>query len=359
MRRNPTTLMIAEEAQVSRASVYAVLNSPSKTNIGVSGEKRRRILEVAKKLGYVRNATAQSLKTGKYNSIAVVAQSIAHAQFYRFFNTFDRMAGHHGYFTFLTSSEYDFEQERHKLNAILEQGVDALVIGLLHHEQNHDILQKYYRRHIPVIILGNVLGKNRDAILVGFDEAAGARKIAEYLYDAGLDRIAYFKWFNDDRFKDSGFDARANYFKTACTQLDPNYTPEIFSCRREDQECAGEALVAQLLEQHRNQPLSRAIICSNDILAVDTIAALNRHGLKVPADIAVIGYDNLNKTNKFMFSLTTLDLPFEQLAESCWQVLEKRLNGSSPTDRIEPVMVAPKLLIRESSPAQETHAILN
>lgn len=346
--------MIAREANVSRASVYAVLNSPANTNIGVSEEKRKRILKVAQRLGYVRNATAQSLKTGKYRSIGVVAQSIAHAQFYRFFNTFDELACNNGYFTFLTSSEYDYERENKKLNAILEQGVDALIIGLLHHEKNFETLKKYYQRNIPVIILGNVLGKNQQAMLAGFDEAAGALKIAEYLYASNLSQLAYFKLFNEEDLNGTGFDARANYFKAACNQVFGNSSIKMFSCSRNDLNQAGDVFTKQFLDKYSDRRLPQAVICSNDVLAFETINAFTRMGIKVPEDIAVIGYDNLNIAGSNL-ELTTLDLPFEQLAESCWNLLHPFFNDNTPENKPEPVMISPKLLIQETSPFIDQH----
>lgn len=350
MQKNPTTTMIAKEANVSRASVYAVLNSPTNTNIGVSEHKRRHIMEAAKKLGYIRNAAASSLKTGKYKSIAVVAQSIAHAQFYRFFNTFDRLAGDNSYFAFLSSSEYSFEQERNKLNAILEHGVDALVIGLLHHEHNYETLKKYYRRGIPVVILGGARGKNRDAIVAGFDEAAGGRIIAEHLYDTGVSRIAYFKILCDQDMNGAGLEARESYLKTACLQICGKHEFESFSCGREDIDNAGEVIVQKFLDSHKDRPLPQTVVCYNDTLALECIQAFNNRGVRIPDDIAIVGYDNLNATNKSMLPLTTLDLPFERLGESCWNLLQPYLFGQIPANKPEPILLSPKLIIRESSP---------
>ena len=350
MQKNPTTTMIAKEANVSRASVYAVLNSPTNTNIGVSERKRRHIMEAAKKLGYIRNAAASSLKTGKYKSIAVLAQSIAHAQFYRFFNTFDQLAGDNSYFAFLSSSEYSFEQERNKLNAILEHGVDALVIGLLHHEHNYETLKKYYRRGIPVVILGNVLGRNREALLAGFDEAAGGRKIAEHLYASGISRIAYFKILCDQDMNGAGLEARESYLKAACLQICNNHEFESFSCGREDINNAGEVIVDKFMDFYKNKTLPQAVVCHNDTLALECIQAFNNRGVRVPDDIAIVGYDNLNATNKSMLPLTTLDLPFEQLAESSWNLLYPYLCGDVPQEKPEPALLPPKLLVRYSSP---------
>jgi len=360
MANNPTMSMIAREANVSRTAVYAVLNAPSKTNVGVSDEKRQHIMDAAARLGYVRNATAQSLKTGKYNSIAVLAQSIANAQFYRFFNTFDRLVSAAGYFTFLTTSEFDFEQERRKLSSILEQGVDALVVGLLHQDRNGDILQKYYQRNIPVIILGNVLGRNQDAMLAGFDEAAGARKIAEYLYNLDFSRIAYFKLLNDPRFKGSMFDARANYFTAACTQIMPDADLKIFSADNGGADLDGEVMVDAMLKKCGRGHLPQAVVCSNDLLAVNTVIALRRHGIKVPEDISVIGYDNLNEANPSMLPVTTLDLPYEKLAGRCWDLLLPRLNDRDDAERHDPVLVAPHLIVRQTSMKPENkHVLLN
>ncbi len=354
MAQKPTTTMIAREANVSRASVYAVLNSPANTNIGVSEEKRKRILKVAQQLGYVRNATAQSLKTGKYRSIGVIAQSIAHAQFYRFFNTFDEQACKNGYFTFLTSSEFDCKREEQKLNAILEQGVDALVIGLLHHEKNYETLKKYYQRNIPVIILGNVLGRNQQAMLAGFDEAAGALKIAEYLYASDLSQLAYFKLFNEEDLQGTGFDARANYFTAACNQVFGDCSIDMFSCSKNDLRHAGDAFAKQFMKKYNDRRLPQAVICSNDVLAFDTINAFTHMGIKVPEDISVIGYDNLNIAGSNL-ELTTLDLPYEQLAESCWNLLQPFLDDNAPETKPEPVMISPQLLIRETSPCINQH----
>lgn len=342
MSINPTMTMIAKEAKVSRTSVYAVLNSPANTNIGVSEEKRKRILEAAKTLGYVRNSAAQSLKTGKYFSIAILAQTISHAKFYRFFSTFDKLATDNGYFTFLVSSELDYERERQKLNAILEQGVDALVVGMLDDERNNDLFAQYIRRNIPVLVLAD---KNlaQGTFMAGFDEMGGACRLAEYLKTVGMTRLAYFRL-------DGLFVARLSKFKKACDLIIKDFSLDDFSCPGSKENSAGEQLTVELLKKYSRDNLPQAILCCNDQLASQTILALQDKGIRVPEDISVIGCDNQDEFNRQMLPLTTIDLPFEELAEVCWTIVEKALSKKISAVETAPVLISPKLIVRSSSP---------
>jgi len=342
MKKSPTTTMIAKEAGVSRASVYAVLNSPENTNIGVSEKKRKLIMDVADKLGYVRNAAASSLRSGKYCSVAVLAQSISNAGFYRFFDAFDQSATRCGYFSFLVSSEMDFARERQKLEAILEQGVDALVVGLLDHEQNQDVLQKYYQRNIPVVVLGNTIGRNHKAVLAGFDEAAGARKIAQYLYQLGYSRFAYFGF-------DKIYTARYEYFKAACTQIYPEFSLKQYICPDNSYSVGITETVEKMLLASKDC-LPDAIVCINDLIAFEVLKILSTKGIQIPKDLSVIGCDNMVHEQNMIAELSTLDLPYDTLAQECWGMLKSIFDGNQNNAYTEPLLVPPQLLIRDTSP---------
>ncbi len=346
--KKPTVQEIARKAKVSRAAVYAVLNATRPTNIGISEEKRKRVLEVANTLGYVRNELARSLVTGKTYTIGVQVHSLKTHFYTDFFTFLDDACYQDGYSVFITSSEYNAAREVRNLKAFLSKRVDAVVVARNQPHHNDDVLQQLIAQGTPVILLGEVDVPDLAYPVVGFDEPMVGRLAAEHLWTLGHRNVLYLNagQTNDD--SQRIHQIRWRNFSTAWARLSEGRNPNLFEAR--DTMHGGNEL-AEHLKSIAKHDLPTAIACSTDRLALSAMSALRFHQMSVPQNISVIGCDDITAAAEASVPLTTVRLPTETLAKAMWELLQSKFLQSpdalpSKPDRL---IVQPELIVREST----------
>ncbi len=345
-RKTPVILEIARKANVSRAAAYAVLNSTKPSTIGVSEEKRRRVLEVAKEFGYVRNELARSLVTGKTFTIGVLVHSLKNHFFTDFFTYLDDLCYQAEYSASFANSEFNPDREARHLRAFLARKVDALVIVRDPLHRNDDLLTQIARQGIPVITIGELADQTLLYPNVTFDEALGDRLAAEHLWSQGHRKILYFSAGKTTESLSVIHHWRWENFSAAWNRLTGQQAYDHFQTA--DTIHGGNELgeyLAHLVAKDR----PTAVACSTDRLAISLISALRVHNLSVPEDISVIGFDDIDAAAELSVPLTTVRLPTPKLARETWTLLQKIFQAPpGPSDSPRCVIVEPELIVRQS-----------
>jgi LacI family transcriptional regulator len=347
-RKTPVILEIARKANVSRAAAYAVLNSTKPSTIGVSEEKRRRVLEVAKEFGYVRNELARSLVTGKTFTIGVLVHSLKNHFFTDFFTCLDDLCYQAGYSASFANSEFNPDREARHLRAFLAKKVDALVIVRDPFHRNEDLLKQVARQEIPVITIGELADQNLLYPNVTFDEALGDRLAAEFLWTQGHRKILYFSAGKTTDSLSLIQHLRWENFSAAWTRLTGD--PILDHFQTTDTIHGGNEL-GEYLAKLPAEKRPSAVACSTDRLAISLISALRVHNLRVPEDMSVIGFDDIDAAAELAVPLTTVRLPTQKLAQSVWTLLQKNFQdpqGWIPSRAPECMIVDPELIVRKS-----------
>jgi len=333
---------IARKAKASRAAVYAVLNGTVGTTIGVSVERRDRILAAAKEVGYVRNDLARSLATGRTYTIGVLVHSLKDHFFTDFFNHLDEICVGDGYSVFLANSEFDPDREARSLRAFLTKKVDGLVIAKDPRHRNEELLAQIHRAGILIVTLGELSGPRRKYPNATFDEGAGDRLAARHLWDLGHRRVLYF----DGRKRGDSYSIihrmRWEEFSRAWRALGGTGLREFQTA---DTTHGGVELVEHMSSLRPDQQPT-AIGCSSDRLAISVISSLRLRGRRVPDEVSVMGFDDIEAAAECAVPLTTIRLPVAKLATGAWRLLKERLEGKNEAND---VVIEPELVIREST----------
>ena len=350
-RPRPLVLEIARKAHASRAAVYAALNGGSRpSTIGVSPEKRERILAVARELGYTCNDLARSLATGKTHTLGVLVHSLKNNFYADLFIHLDDLCCQDGYSVFIANSEFDSAREARYLRAFHAKKVDALVIARDPAHRNNDLLEQLATAGIPVITLGEISTAHLPYPNVVFDEAQGDRLAAEHLWALGHRRVLHF---NAGKVGDSSQAIqllRRREFAKAWKTLGGR-TLQRFETA--DPLSGGNELAEFLIGRPR-AAWPTAIVCSSDRLAIRAISALRSHRIMVPDDLSVIGFDDIDAAAEFVVPLTTIRLPTRTMAEGVWTLLSERLRAPrSPHGKTasppRQIVIAPELVVRQST----------
>ncbi len=323
---------VARLAEVSTATVSRALNRPD----SVSDALRRRVLEAVDQLGYVPHGAARALASRRTRTIGAIVPTIDNAIFSLGLQHLQERLSGYGYTLLLASSDYDQGREQREVMALLEKGVDGLI--LVGEEHDSRVYQRLERHKTPHV---NIWIHNPESRYpsVGFDNHGAARNLANYVLDIGHRRIAMIAGINrgNDRAVArtrgiaDALEARGLSFHQG------QYEERSYSIE-EGRKAAGSFLSAA------SPPT--AIVCGNDILALGALFECISRGIRVPEDISITGYDGIDLAAHVSPALTTVHIPCAEMGEVAADFLAARLEGRSVAEK---TCLGTDLVIRSST----------
>ena len=335
-RKRPTQADVAELASVSQAMVsYVVNNTPS---ISIPEETRKRVLDAVHRLGYVPHSTARSLRTRKTSTVAGILPDITNPFYPAFERGIQDVAEIHGY-NLITCNTDGIEEKELRYLGLAEQGrVDGLVAVLFHVSAHR--LRALLERGIAIVRLEparkDVGPLPLDNIYV--DNAAAAQAATSYLIERGHRTIAMLAGQNGPQQR------RVLGYRQALVAHGLAVDEALIRGDGFKEENGYHAMREVL----KHAPCPTAIFAANDLIAMGAVAALRHAGLRVPDDIAVVGFDDIPAAKLVTPSLTTISQFPEQLGRRAAAMLFERLEGTATGGgRCE--LMPHQLIVRESA----------
>lgn len=329
-RRKPSITDVARIAGVSFQTVSRVINNAS----DVSAETRRRVLEVIEETGYRRNRVATALKTSRSSSIGIVASDSARFGPIGTLVALEKEARLQGYGTTVVTVEEPYAGSMEDaLEALEDLGVAGIaviapLVSMAAPVRNAKV-------QVPVEVIAAGVSSTPNFVTSSEDQELGARMVTEHLIDLGHTDIAHFGGASD------WFDATARKRGWEAALSQAGLAPGLFI---EGDWSPGFAYRAglDLVDEHR---LPGAIFAASDHTALGLIRAFTERGLRIPDDISVVGFDDVEGSDYFSPPLTTVRQDFSALAKSSLNVLLAVIEGRD----VEPSMGAPTLVVRASA----------
>lgn len=351
--RTCTQQDIAKAAGVSQRAVASVVgNGANKSGARVSEETRKLILEVAKKMNYRPHRQAQLLRGVKSKTIGIIkplevaSLHVEKAQHAR------RMIYDKGY-SIMTSEHVDGGWLERNIHAAIDAKVEGVILLGFFSETEYPLLQKLTKAGIPVVAMPG--GGLPPFPCVTTDHRQGVYDLVCHLVKSGHKRLFYtapavlksekehLNWTNSERL--AGF---YQGVKDACLK---NYKILHVDWRqqadhtRSDIYYAGRLLAEELLSFKK---FPDAVLCSNDNWALGAIGHLQRAGVNVPKDIAVVGFDGMVVGEHICPSITTILQDAELLAKTAVEWLFRLIEGEKPDAHNQLINVPGELIVRES-----------
>lgn len=314
----PTLEDVAREANVSTATVSRCLNLPDK----VTEKTRNRVMAAVKSLGYSPNFGARALAAKRTNTIGAVVPTLENAIFARGLQAFQEEVTRNGATLLVASSSYQQELEEEQIRNLVARGADALL--LIGDDRSEEIYSFLKKRGIPWVIAWNFKDVPGHCF-VGFNNQSAAKEITEMAIKLGHTRIAMIAGITrgNDRARD-----RLLGVKDAIIE---NGLPiEYFSVIEAQYSFAdgGDAIETLL----KNKPRPTLVICGNDILAVGAIKRLKSLGIKVPEDISITGFDDIEVASVVEPELTTVHVPHRAMGTIAAASLLKMVKQDDPCE---------------------------
>ncbi len=333
---------VARLADCAPATVSRVLNNPDK----VSPDKRTRVEAAMRELGYVRNHAARALRSQRSNMVGVLIPTLDYALYARMVGAANDTLSSAGISTLIATYGYDLDAEIREAQQLLERGAEALIlVGDNHRLELHEMLERF---GVPCVCtyVSNPKGTHPT---VGFDNADAAGKLAQHIAHLGHRRIAVISGLtkDNDRTTERLEGIRAELARHSIELPDAMVAESAYSIYDGRKACA--------LLLSRNDPPPTAIVCGNDILALGALAECQARGLRVPQEVSVVGFDNIEFSAHASPPLTTIDVPAEEMGKSAASFVLGRLGGDDVTLH-NPVEV--ELILRGSSaPAMRRNSV--
>lgn len=310
-----TVATVAAEAGVSTATVSRVLTGSK----SVSAQTSARVLAAAEKLRYSGNSIAKALRQNSTGNIGMLVPSISNP----FFTSLVEQVEHHlaqaGLNLFLCDSRNLVATEETRLRSLTQGSVDGILVSPVDENRSAAALQRA-SDIVPIVQIDRRVGAV-DTDWVGLDDAHAMRLIAQHLADRGVRIVAFVtSIMGSSSALDRLQSARASCAELGIAMPDDLVLDGDFSLEW------GATAADGLLDSGRDLP--DAIICSDDLIALGLSGRLAERGIRVPDDVRVTGFDDIEYASLNVPSLTTLRQPLTQIAAEAVRLLQENIQSA-------------------------------
>lgn len=306
---------------------------------GVSDALRERVLATAAQLGYRPNASAVALRTRRSNVLGLLIRNLRNPHFLDVIDGFDETCAKAGYDVMVGSSRYDPEREQELLDAFADRSVDGLAIAPIGASRRVRVWAKATGR--PIVLLNanpGAAGGGRTAMTVRSDDVAAIDLAVRHLVGLGHRRLAMVA-APEDKTPDP---VRLDRFTLLGRRLG-------FTARAVVSELSEAAVREAVGRELRRAPRVRptAVITNSDYLAHAVYLAATDRGLRIPADLSVLGHDDLPTSASLSPALSTIAVDRREIGERAAGLLIATLRDGRPAGRS--ITVPVRLRVRAST----------
>lgn len=336
MKKQQATLKeIALQLNISISTVSRALNNPS----AINKKTRRAVRRVAKKLNYEPNLVAQSLRKSKTNTLGVIVPELNTHFFSATLSGIQHVALKSGYNVIICQSNESYEMEKNKIQTLISSRVDGLLISLSRETSDYSHLASYFDRGIPLVFFDRVC-EAISTSKVTVDDHDGAFKATEHLIQQGCRRIAHLSGpvaLTISQSRLQGYlDALEKY------HIEPEQELIIRTSFSESDVAEQMKILLDLATP------PDAIFAFSDIVAFQAIKVLKERSVKIPDDIAIVGFTNTPESALISPSLTTVAQPAYQMGKIAASHMLEQIY--SPEKYIpQELILKTELLVRNSS----------
>jgi LacI family transcriptional regulator len=325
---------VATLAEVSLGTVSHYINHPSK----VSAEKRERIQKAIDQLGFVRNNAAWQLRLGRSGTIAYIAPDVSNPFFATIAEGVEQRAAAQGLSVFISNSNRSRAREDAYLELFESQRVQGMLVSS--HHPIDDRLALIKSRGIPTVLIGQHAA-DPEQPSVSIDDITGGYMAARHLVELGRQRIAFVGGPLGIRQVADRLEGAGNAIKDH-----PTVTLEVVNGTNRTIAEGREIGRALLARPAANRP--DAVFAVNDLLALGILQVLVLGGVRVPEDVALVGYDDIEFGEASIIPLTTIRAPHEGFGFAAVDLLVNEMS-EEPTDAPKQVIFQPELVVRAST----------
>lgn len=340
MKKGPATLRdIARKLNISVSTVSRALGgSPD-----INKDTRKAVVEMARQLNYEPNQVAQNLRKNKTSTLGIIIPDVATHFFSANLSGIQEVAARKGYKVMICQSNESYQEEISNIHTLVSSRVDGLIISLSKETSDYDHLKTLYARGIPMVLFDRVCDEI-DTSRIMVDDRDGAFRATEHLIQMGCRRIAHLSGpenLSISRNRLQGYLEALKHYKIPVQGELVQHS----SLTEEDLMSRVNALL-----DLPNPP--DAIFAINDPAAIQAMLVIKQRGLRIPEDVALVGFNDEPVTALVDPSITTIAQPAYQMGQLAARHVLEQIN--KPDEFIpQKVVLKTELIIRNSSKKQQ------
>lgn len=336
LKKEVTIYDIAKKLNVSTATVSRALNN----SLSISERTRKKVHEAARELGYRHNSFAKNLRKQKSHTIGVIIHELVSSFTTSVLGGIEKVTTEAGYDLIIAHSSEKMEKEIKNANNLFHKRVDGVIASLSFNTDRLDHFNPFFEKGIPLVFFDRV-EENVPGTKVIIDNYRGGYESTKHLLDQGCRNVAivtgpqlrnvYKKRFSGyrDALLDAGKSFREDY--VIINELDYQ---------------SGVDAALQIL---RLEPVPDGVFVTNDLTAASFMKTIKDHGISIPEDMAVAGFNNDNISLLVEPELTTVNYDGFLIGEVAATQLIGHLSGKSAVGQLSTIIVNSELIIRKSS----------
>ncbi|MEH7608308.1 LacI family DNA-binding transcriptional regulator [Priestia megaterium] len=330
-RKKVTITEVAKEAGVSLATVSRIFNN-KEGKIKISETTKQKVLKAAAHLGYQTNPFAAALRAQKTGIIGILIRDLKDPFLIELLKKVQQQVQSRGMDVLIGHTDYEETTAERQLNVMMNHWFDGVIL-LDYVAAQHpfvDVLKQYQTPYV------SLTGDASYALwpIVHVDDAVGMQLAVAHLTDLGHKNIGFVGKAV------SGVEHRLSLFYQYVPSANAMFVKEDMNNSDELYQFINE------LAHHPEPPT--ALICATDYIALKVIHCAWQNGLHVPADLSVIGFDDITEASEAHPPLTTIHQPMEKMAEKAVNLLLQQIQDQQEIDQIQYKM-APVLVERETT----------
>lgn len=294
------------------------------------------IKQAAKEMGYIGNSSASYLRSGISKSIAIILGDISNPHFSIMVREIERFIKKSGYTTFILNTDEDEENEYRAILSAVQKNVDGIILCPV--QKSHDNIRFLQRTGVPFVLIGRRFS-DEDADYVVCDDVNGGTIATKHLLDLGHRNILFLNGplhISSARERLQGYEKAFSESGIPCRQ-------ELIHSGSVRTGGWGDSLKKSFGEH----PEITAVLAFSDMIAWESVLSLNQTGLRVPEDISVVGFDNIQSKFMFPMLLTTVSSSKSTMAKTAAKLLLDKIRTNTKTQN--QIVIDTKLIVREST----------
>jgi LacI family transcriptional regulator len=334
--KHATIFDIAQKLGISPSTVSRALND----NPNINKDTKKRVKQIAEEMDFFPNSIAKSLKNKSTTTIGVIVPDIKHDFFSSAISGIEEVAYNSGYSIIVCQSHDLLEREEINTNVLLNNRIAGILVSISRNTIDGDHFNKFEKRGVPLVFFDRAL-INYPASKVVVDDHNSAYRAVNYLIQKGYKKIAHIGGPQSlDIYKKrlSGYmQALADNGMVVNEELVP-----IGNVYEQD----GYEAVSKFIQTNN---IPDAIFTINDDVALGAINKLKEEKLRIPEDVAVIGFSNTRISSIAHPSITTVEQPSLEMGKKAAEILIQLIENKEQFENNTTIILDTELIIRESA----------
>lgn len=327
---------LASNLGLSASTISRALNDHPDINV----ETKKLVHDLAEKLDYEPNFMARNLKSKNSNQIGIIVPEIKHDFFSKAISGIEEVAYKNGFTVIVSQSNEDEEREKLNANSLYQNRISGMIVSLSQTTKNVDHFRNLLKKGVKIVLFDRVTD-DIDTYKVVIDDYQSSYDAVSYLISKGFKNIIHLAGPQNltnclDRYRG---------YKNAIMDANLKFREDLvfYGGMHEDD---GKKDLENLIDKKIKFD---AIFAVNDPVAIGATVVLKKKGLKIPEDVAVLGFSNNPITEYVTPSITTVEQPAYEMGKLSASILISLIRGENIENGSKLISLPSKLIIREST----------